>query len=232
MPMPMPIIVASEVDQSGASIERDQHPGERAADGEPGDGDEQRQAGGDHGAEHQQQDDGRGGEADRLGADLGGLALGDRSARRGRRRGRAGPRPRRWRSSSRCPRRARRPGSPRRAGRGRPGCARRARSPPGVVNGSSTEATCGSSARSASSAWTSARAAGSVTPSVGADDDVDGVARLGREARLEQLLGLAGVGARGGVVGLEVAAERRRQPDRDQRGTRPRPARCGRGGGT
>ena len=43
--------------------------------------------------------------------------------------------------------------------------------------------------------------------------DVDGVAGLGREARLEQVLGLAGVGAGGGVVGLVVAAERRDQAD-------------------
>ena len=51
--------------------------GQGAADREPGDGHHERQSGGDHGAEHEQQDDRRGGEADALGADLARLGLRD-----------------------------------------------------------------------------------------------------------------------------------------------------------
>ena len=60
-----------------------------------------------------------------------------------------------------------------------------------------------------------------VDAAVGADDDVDGVAGLGREALLEQLLRLAGVRAGRGVVGGErrrrttAAGQRDQQERRD-----------------
>ena len=55
----------------------------------------------------------------------------------------------------------------------------------------------------------------------GEHDDVDDVTRLRGEARLEQVLGLAGVRARGGVVGVEVAAEGRGQADGQEQGAQP-----------
>ena len=69
MPTPSPIIVASEVDQSGTGMSGSDEPGQHGADCETGDGDDDGQTGGDDAAEHDEQDEDRGGEADALRAD-------------------------------------------------------------------------------------------------------------------------------------------------------------------
>ena len=63
--------------------------------------------------------------------------------------------------------------------------------PPGVAYGSSTPRRAAPRPSLASSAVTSALTAASCDAAVGVDDHVDGVAGLGRELVLEQLLGLA-----------------------------------------
>ena len=78
--------------------------------------------------------------------------------------------------------------------------------PAGSWNGSETASTCATEPSSASRSCD--RLLLTLDAAVRADDDVDGVAGLGREAVLEEGLRLLGVRAGGGVVGLEVAAER------------------------
>ena len=91
--------------------------------------------------------------------------------------------------------------------------------PAGSWNGSETESTCATEPSSASRSCTASLL--TLDAAVRAHHDVDGVAGLGREALLEEGLGLLGVRAGGGVVGLEVAAEGGGEPDGHAEGQQP-----------